>query len=363
MLPLPFPNRIPGQRRPFAAPRGTAAAGLALLLLFAGPVSAEILRYSLEIPDNQSVTYELDLRATHPGTLSVRANWSGKRIVSFRLEPPNAGGRAVRRSGPSPVELEAVAEAGQIGGPWKLVIHALAARGAGRGELTILVPEKPEFKPRASVNLPAPDAQPEVPPWLRAWDAPRNVSPEMNRLFRAVETLRSRVVAVETPDNCRWQEGLMQYFSSRRGQTPEISRSTRRLLRRIVDAVELVESYRNSRDPILAGPPPEDEGLRRVWVLERQTRFVDLEEVLDELLFAARGGYAPDLDGQTWPVRLVSCLTACERHFEEAGSLGEHRATNRELTRAQWDTIGAAADALEAYLAFGADPAIRALRR
>jgi hypothetical protein len=46
-------------------------------------------------------------------------------------------------------------------------------------------------------------------------------------------------------------------------------------------------------------------------------------------------------------VRLVSCLTACERYFEERIRLGERQATNREIAIAQWERLLAAAEALD----------------
>ena len=88
-----------------------------------------------------------------------------------------------------------------------------------------------------------------------------------------------------------------------------------------------------------------------------------MELRLDGTLESLQRGHASALEGQDWPVRLVTCLAACERHFEELGRLGEDRATNRDLTQSQWDTILAAAGALDSLLRIGDEPAIRALRR
>ena len=60
---------------------------------------------------------------------------------------------------------------------------------------------------------------------------------------------------------------------------------------------------------------------------------------------------AGELESESWPTRLVSCLAACERYFEQRVRLGEREAQNAELAQAQWAPLTAAADVLEA-LAF-----------
>ena len=66
----------------------------------------------------------------------------------------------------------------------------------------------------------------------------------------------------------------------------------------------------------------------------------------DDVLGLLRRGHAPELTDEEWPMRLTSCLTACQRHFEQRIRLGEELATNFELTRAQWDRLLAARSAL-----------------
>ena len=88
-------------------------AGCWSALFFAGlawiccaPVAAETLRYGLQIPDGDSVTYLLDLDVRYPGELTVKADWNGPRNLSFKLTPPDRAYGALLRSGPSPQEME-----------------------------------------------------------------------------------------------------------------------------------------------------------------------------------------------------------------------------------------------------------------
>ena len=78
----------------------------------------------------------------------------------------------------------------------------------------------------------------------------------------------------------------------------------------------------------------------------RRDRLEQIESELDEVLGLLRRGHAPELTDEQWPMRLTSCLTACQRHFEQRIRVGEELATNFELTRAQWDRLLAARSAL-----------------
>ena len=46
------------------------------------------------------------------------------------------------------------------------------------------------------------------------------------------------------------------------------------------------------------------------------------------------------------PVRLVSCLTACERYFEQRARLGEERAGNGDIALTQWPRVLSAGEAI-----------------
>ena len=114
---------------------------LALVWSLNGPANAETLRYTLEIPDRDSVTYLLDLDVRHPGKLIVKAEWSGTRSLSLKLTPPDRAYGVLLRSGPSPQEFEAtIAPKGFSPGPWTLKIFALSDRGSGEGSLVIEMP-------------------------------------------------------------------------------------------------------------------------------------------------------------------------------------------------------------------------------
>ena len=57
--------------------------------------------------------------------------------------------------------------------------------------------------------------------------------------------------------------------------------------------------------------------------------------------------------------RLVSCLTAAERFFDQRWVLGEDRTPNRELAENQWEAMNRAAAALDALSALAEDDVIR----
>ncbi len=80
----------------------------------------------------------------------------------------------------------------------------------------------------------------------------------------------------------------------------------------------------------------------------RRSRVKPIEHELDILLDMPKDGYVPELEGQEWPYRLVSCLMACERNFEERGRSGAEQGTNQELADETWPIIVVAAEVLEA---------------
>jgi hypothetical protein len=171
----------------------------------------------------------------------------------------------------------------------------------------------------------------------------------------AVERFRVEL-ADTTPgaarDACGWQSELMRFLADRRdrliseGARPEAA--TRDVLGRIAAAVGTVERMRVSDDPQLSGPPPENPRQRDIWVQVRATRLHGVEDELDAVLALVRREQAPELISEAWPVRMISCLTACERFFEERVRLGDDRATSRDVALAQWSRLLLAAEALDA---------------
>ena len=132
------------------------------------PAPAETLRYDLEIPERDSVTYLLDLDVRHPGKLTVRAEWSGSRNVSLKLIPPHQPYGALLRSGPSPQALETTIAAERFEpGLWTLRVFALSGRGAGQGSLVIELPSpEAEMAPEKAEESTATDG-PEPQPWMQ----------------------------------------------------------------------------------------------------------------------------------------------------------------------------------------------------
>jgi hypothetical protein len=114
----------------------------------------------------------------------------------------------------------------------------------------------------------------------------------------------------------------------------------------MVQTIDSVEALRTSKDPLVAGPPPSDSTMRNAWVRLRSTRIVPVEDELDQILGMVQRRYSSQLEQEQWPIRFVSCLTACERFFEQRSRLGEKRAENGDLALSQWPRILAASRAL-----------------
>lgn len=331
-----------------------SAALLACAATAATPTAAETFRYSLEVPDGQSATYRIEIDVRHAGTLSVDATWSGSKVLTLKLVPPLDHLPTVRRTGLSPQQIELeVDEADRDMGPWLLSIHSLPTRGLAEGRLTIEVPEPAPAEPEPAIAE-APLARPVEPPapWARPRGAPSGIAQDLHALFLSTERFRQIVVVNDagTTDSCRWQLDLLRYLAEQRDRLADDgahpTAATREMLQRIVSAIELVEELRTSRDPVLTGPPPRDKALRDTWLRMRRDRLEQIESELDEVLGLLRRGHAPELTDEQWPMRLTSCLTACQRHFEQRIRVGEELATNFELTRAQWDRLLAARSAL-----------------
>jgi hypothetical protein len=316
--------------------------GLILAIATSATIHAEPLGYELVIPEGESASYSVELDVRAAGPISVRVDGDRGRTIALRLEPPT--GAPVRRSGPTPLSLVASSDPTKNGvGPWNLVLHAPPGIGSVRLHVSIDLPELVRPTPPPP-RLPAPPAatpRPSAP-----WDADRRLgAPTEQRpfLLAAEEFANARSVEGDGPvDACRWQADLVTYLEKRAaglaaGRLPP--EPTRDVLRRIARAVEAVSELRSSNDPLLTEPEPQDPNRRLAWSRARAERLAPLEAELDDLLAVVQRERASDLASASWPVRLVTCLTACERYFES-------RAANGELAEAQWPRIVAAARAL-----------------
>jgi len=324
------------------------------------PVAAESLRYALEVPAGRPVDYRLELTVPYPGEITLNAEWSGTRVLSFRLLPPGADAFAVRRSGPSPQVLTVQVEPWQTGDRvWSLSIHGLSGRDGGTGLLTLELPGPPGAPPPVAAP-PQPEPAPEPAPALEP--IPSGLPPSWERFARSVAGMREGFGDATRPDRCRWQDGLLAWAEARLEQLLDSaalpSASVRDALNLAVGAIHDVESLRGSTDPLVAGPPPQDPDQRRVWERMRESRIRPVESALDVALERIRHGLAPELQREDWPSRLISCVMACERHFDERVVLGESRAANLELAREQWERVLMAADLLDALTGVGPREAV-----
>lgn len=331
---------------------------LAVVWGWCGPAAAETLHYGLEIPDGDSVTYLLDLDVRHPGELTVKAEWSGPRSLSLKLTPPDRVYGALLRSGPSPQEIETTIKAkGFRPGVWTLRIFALSGRGLGKGSLVIELPspqiEVPEAAKREAEKL----DRPEPEPWMQPFHPGSPVRTDLIPFLEATERFRADLFGRDYTaphDVCQWQVPLMQYLAEARASmltdSSRPSETTGKFLDRLVAAIESVEELRTSSDPMVNGPAPGDTAMRNAWLKLRTRKIAPVEGELDNLLSLLRRGHVPDLEDEEWPLRLVSCLTACERYFEQRPRLGEKRAGNRDLALTQWPRLLRAGEAISSLV-------------
>ncbi len=340
----------------------TASNVLALLLaglvaLAGTTVEAAVHRYALDVQEGSDSAFEMEFEAPYPGTLAVTGEWSGTRILSFRLDGAGDASVVGRRSGPSPQRMEVALPGAAPAGErkFKLSIRALPGRGFAKGTLTLEIPDAPEVvEERRKAAEPPPPPPPEPDPWTVPAKAPQGAAPPVERLFVAVERYRGLVVGPgfdPLPDACGWRidllKRLVEWREVEAAGRPGPSVPDMRYLRRLAATARAVDALREAKDPILGGPVPEDPLRRRAWLQVRKERIRPLERDLDSLSETLHGGFAPALESEAWLPRLIACLTACERHFEERVRLGEEDATNGDLAKAQWDSILAAVDALE----------------
>jgi len=331
-------------------------------LLFGAPLAAgELLRYSIDIPQRNSVTYELDIPVEYAGDLRVHATWSGTRTIALRLEAPDAKQATARRSGPSPLHLGTQVEPNKTGN-WKLSVYSLAGRSGGEGLLTIELPDRPGLRVRPTAVAPGAAAvAPE--PWQLPIEVPPGLTAPEREFLGATEQFRRTLLKdTRLADNCRWQSALLRYLHEQGRQLTAGGdyppKTTRDLLEQIASAIDRVDQLSRSKDPMIAGPAPTKPRYREAWIRVRAETIQQIEQDLDAVLQASRRGYAPELAAAEWTTRLVSCVTACQRHFEERGRLGQERAINRELTAQQWDRLLSVRNALRSLAALDDTPVI-----
>lgn len=326
----------------------------AALLLLGLAARAETFTYGFDVHADEPAAFEVPFESVHPGTVAVTVEWKGPRILSLRLE--GAGEGAVwRRSGPSPQKIDVEVDPTRLAGSrsWKVTVKALAARGEARGEIRIDVPDAPEVVAAREMAAAPPPPPPPIPdPWAIAAKAPDGATPRVAALFRDVEELRASVFGDDpfhVLDACGWQGDLVRWLAARRdlvaGGGPPPAPETLRFARDVAAAIDAVESLRTTRDPILGGPVPEDPLRRRAWLAARREALAPYERDLDRLVEATRGGFLPELESESWPGRLVACLTGCQRYYEARSREGES-APGREQTEAQWPRVRHAGRAL-----------------
>ncbi len=352
-------NRLCAVRGSLIRPAIAGAGAVLCGLLAAGlPVQARTLEYVIDIKNRVPANYSLEIPVQYPGTLSIEANWDCSRILTFKLLSPGKRSRLVRRSGPSPQLLELAIDESDLqgGGYYRLDISSLPAGGEGLGRLRIHLPDSPKvIRERELAALPPEPEIPEPEWWAVPAPPPAGSSAALADLYREVESFRAMVVTGPqdtAPDPCRWQTALLEHLAGIRDRfadgstTPD--EATIRFYRKVAAAVGQVMELRDSEDPILAGPPPEDRRAYNTWLRMRRDRIKTMEHELDVLMDMPKEGYVPELEGEDWPPRLVSCLMACERNFEELGRSGNGTGTNQELADDTWPFIVAAAKALAA---------------
>lgn len=327
---------------------------------------ATVWEYTIDVPDGREATFQLPFRVDYPGPVTVEAAWTGPRLLFFGVDGEGPVRAALaRRSGPSPQRLDIQAETAHTGGAaWILTVKALPARGEATGRLKVTVPDAPDVAAKREAELhPPPPPPPPLPSWAVAKAAPQGSSPEIVRVYDAVEALRVGVLsAVDvTGDACGWQIEFLTYASAARdrlsGSSPPFDVPTLRYFTRLVDVIHSVASMSDATDRVIAGPIPEDRDDRRDWLIARNEIVRPIERSLDQLTELLRGGHAPALADEKWLPRFNACLTACERFFDERVRFGgENNAPNKEQATTQWPRIVAAEHVLGSFAVYLKEP-------
>ena len=326
---------------------------------------AETFEYAITVKDGMPAALEAPFSVPYAGSVVLDAQWTGPRVLFFGVDVPGHPGFA-HRSGPSPQRLEFSMTDPQLVGHagFRLTIKALASRGEATGRLKITVPDSPAVVAAREAALhPPPPPPPPPPAWTQPKAVPAGASPQVAALFASVEAYRGAVLANgERPvDDCQWQVDFLIDATAMRdrlaagGAPPDLP--TLRYFARMVEVIGEVETLRSSKDPVLAGPVPDDILARRAWLVARSELTRPIERALDQLGELLKGGHAPGLEKIGWVPRLNACVMASERYFDERVRLGsDEEATNRDLARAQWPRIQSASAVLRSLDLYRHEP-------
>ncbi len=359
--------------------RNLIRTGIGAIVLLAGfSVAAETDIYVFEIPANQTVSYNLGFVPKHAGTLTIRAEWTGNRVLSIHLKQPDGLRSVARRSGPSPQTMHFEIRDNEPFGEsfWMVSLRTVGGTDAGQGKIEILLPQPAEAKaesPIHNVTTSRPvDSDPTGYPvreptasssdWIEQRPLPPQGDPSY-RFQQAVEQLRELLIdpvtGEPTSDPCHWHEEMMTYLD--RWGTDYVDHGTRpdethrEYLKRAAAAVDDLARLRNGRAPLIHGPIPETRSRYLAWLAVRQRKLRPLERSLDELRTLPRDGFAPQLVDENWPRLFGVCLLSVERyldrriidvHESEAGSENEVVTPGSDLEAGEWSPIRRAGTAL-----------------
>lgn len=330
-------------------------------------------RYSVELFDRQSSVFEIPIDIQYAGDLEIVADWDGNRRLAFRLDAQDGVTPSIRKTGPPPLRLKVPVSTSSIGeASWTLTIRSLPMSGASRGIVTIRPPRDPRLlalEEKTTRRERERAAQPTLAPWELPRRLPPTVTPKAEALVQSAEHLRGWLVNddLRMPDSCRWQDELMRWSAKQRDlyldEQISIDEPTSKLLDRIAKVIADVDQLSDSRDPAIVGPMPGERDARTTWLRKRASKLSGTKGELDFIMQSIQRDYAPDLSGESWPLRMISCLMASERYYEQRWLVGDTEAMNRELAEAQAEPLNRAQPLLRAIAATAAEEPIRLLKR